>query len=84
MVLQALVMAVVLMLTFQMMLFVMSPATSLRAAYAGSWRKTGKVIAHLFQIQRGPDQWIGVVAFGLVGIYVAIAAALDIVARCGH
>ncbi len=84
MVLQALLMAVVLMLTFQMMLFVGSPAPSLGAAYADSWHKTGKVVARLFQIQSGPAQWVGVTAFGTIGIYVAIAVALDIAARFAH
>jgi multisubunit Na+/H+ antiporter MnhF subunit len=85
MILQALQMAMVLVLTFQMMLFVLvSPTTSLRVAYADSWRKTGTVIAHLFQIQHGPEQWIGVAAFGLIGFYVTITAALDIVARFAH
>jgi hypothetical protein len=77
-------MAMVSVLTFQMMLFVMSPAASLKAAYAESWRKTGTAVAHLFQIQRGPDQWIGVAAFGLIGFYVVIAAVLDIAARFAH
>lgn len=84
MVLQALLMAVVLMLTFQMMLFVASPASSLRVAYADSWHKTGKVVVRLFQIQNGSEQWIGVAAFGTIGIYVVIAATLDIVARFAH
>ncbi|MGF6440130.1 hypothetical protein [Paraburkholderia youngii] len=84
MILQALVLAVVMMLTLQMMLFVTSPATGLKAAYADSCRKTGTVIAHLFQIQRGPEQWIGFAAFGTVAIYVAFFAVLDIVARFGH
>ncbi|MGP8432799.1 hypothetical protein ACT2FY_37985 [Paraburkholderia fungorum] len=84
MVLQALQMALVSVLTLQMMLFVFSPATSLRAAYIDSWCKTGAVGAHLFQIQRGAEQWIGVAAFGLVGFYVAIAAVLDAIARFSH
>lgn len=84
MVLQALGTVVMLTLTFQMMLFLWSPAQSLKAAYADSWRKTGKVVVHLFQLQPGPDQWIGIAAFGLIGFYVAIAVALDIVARFAH
>ena len=84
MILQGLFIAAALMLTLQMMLFIMSPATGLRAAFADSCHETGKVITHLFQIQRGPEQWIGVAAFGTVGIYVVIFAALDIVARVGH
>ncbi|CAG9191182.1 conserved membrane hypothetical protein [Paraburkholderia tropica] len=84
MVLQALWVAVVLMLTFQSMLFIMSSAPSMKAAYADSWRKTGKVIAHLFQIQSGPEQWIGVAAFGTIGLFVVISAALDIAARFAH
>lgn len=83
MVLQALFVAVGLMLTLQSMLFVMSPAPSMKVAYADSWRKTGKVMAHLFQIQCGPEQWIGVAAFGTIGFYVIIAVALDI-ARFSH
>jgi nicotinamide riboside transporter PnuC len=84
MVLQALLMAVVLMLTFQMMLFAASPAPSLRAAYADSWHKTGTVVVRLFQIQNGPEQWIGIAACGTIGIYVVIAVALDIAARFAH
>ncbi|MGF6658600.1 nicotinamide riboside transporter PnuC [Paraburkholderia atlantica] len=84
MIVQGLFIAAGLMLTLQMMLFIMSPAMGLKAAFADSCYKTGKVIAHLFQIQRGPEQWIGFAAFGTVGIYVVIFAALDIVARFGH
>jgi nicotinamide riboside transporter PnuC len=84
MILKALVLAVVMMLTLQMMLFVTSSARGLKAAYADSCRKTVTVVAHLFQIQRGPEQWIGFAAFGTVGIYVVIFAALDFVARFAH
>ncbi|QHE13873.1 hypothetical protein GQR88_27265 [Burkholderia glumae AU6208] len=84
MVLRGLGLVVALMLMFQSMLFIMSPAPSLKVAYADSWRKTGKVIAHLFQIQSGPGQWIGFAAFGTIGLYVVIAAALDIAARFAH
>ncbi|HIH2745015.1 TPA: hypothetical protein ACYLN4_000684 [Burkholderia lata] len=65
----------------QMMLFVMSPAIGMKAAFADSCRKMGKVIMHLFQVQAGPDRWIGVAAFGTVGFYVALGLALDIAAR---
>lgn len=84
MILQALTVAAGLMLMLQMMLFVMSPATGLKAAYVDGWRKTGKVAAHLFQIQAGADRWIGVAALGTVGFYVAIGLALDIAARFGY
>ncbi len=84
MVLQALLMAVVLMFTFQTTLFVLSPAASLKAAYADSWRKTGTAITRLFQIQSGPEQWIGLAAFGLIGFHVAMAAGLDIATLFAH
>ncbi|CAG9236012.1 conserved hypothetical protein [Paraburkholderia tropica] len=84
MILQALGTAMMLTLTLQMVLFLCSPAQSLKAAYADSWRKTGKVGVHLFQLQPGPEQWIGISAFGLVGFYGAIAVALDIAARFAH
>lgn len=84
MILQALLMAVVLMFWLQMMLFFCSGETSLKAAYADSWRKTGTVVERLFQLQSGPDQGITVVAFSTVGFYVAIGAALDIAARFSH
>ncbi|HDR9474398.1 hypothetical protein [Burkholderia multivorans] len=78
MVLQALGAAAMLIVTFQMMMFIWSSEASLIASYVDSWRKTGKVLAHLFQIQTGPGQWIGIVAFSLVGFYLAIAAAIEI------
>ncbi|WP_186214666.1 hypothetical protein [Burkholderia gladioli] len=84
MILQALTVAAGLMLMLQMMLFVMSPAIGLKAAYVDGWRKAGQVAAHLFQMQAGPDRWIGVAAFGTVGFYVVIGLALDIVAVFGH
>lgn len=84
MILQGLFIVAALMLTVQMMLFIMSPVTGLKAAFADSCCKMGEVIAHLFQIQRGPEQWIGLAAFGTVGIYGVIFAALDIVAQFGH
>ncbi|AQH05599.1 hypothetical protein A9R05_42005 (plasmid) [Burkholderia sp. KK1] len=84
MVLQALTVAAGLTLMLQLMLFVMSPATGMKAAYVDGWRKTGKVAAHLLQMQAGPDRWIGVAAFGTVGLYVVIGLALDIAARFGH
>ncbi|WP_258959396.1 hypothetical protein [Burkholderia cepacia] len=71
-----------LVLTLQMTMFIWSSEASLRVAYADSWRKTGTVLAHLFQFQPGPGRKIGVVAFGLVGFYVAIAVAIEIV--IGH
>ena len=84
MVLQAIGLAMMLALTVQMMMFVMSPAASMKAAYADSWRKTGKVAAHLFALRRGPDQGIAIAAFGTVAFYVALAVALDIAARFAH
>jgi uncharacterized MnhB-related membrane protein len=84
MVLQGILMVVVLMVTFQMMLFVASPAPLLGAAYADGWRKTGKVVVRLFQIQDGPDQGIAVAAFGTIGVYVVFAAALGVAARFAH
>ncbi|MDC6127294.1 hypothetical protein PPH41_04725 [Burkholderia gladioli] len=84
MVLQEIGLAILLALTFQMMMFVMSPAASMKGAYADSWRKTGKVATHLFALQRGPDQRIAIAAFGTVAFYVALAVALDIGARLAH
>ncbi|AIO71979.1 hypothetical protein KTD19_25650 [Burkholderia multivorans] len=84
MVLQALGVAVMLIVTFQMTMLIWSSETSLSAAYVASWRKTGTVLTHLFQIQAGPGRRFGIVAFGLVGFYVAIAAAIEIVAPLGH
>lgn len=84
MVLQAIELAMLLALTFQMTMFVMSSAASMKAAYADSWRKTGKVAVHLFALQRGPDQGIAIAAFGTVALYVALAFALDLAARFAH
>ncbi|BAG48023.1 hypothetical protein BMULJ_06234 (plasmid) [Burkholderia multivorans ATCC 17616] len=83
-VLQALGVAVMLIVSFQMAMLIWSSETSLSAAYMDSWRKTGTVLAHLFQIQPGPSRRIGIIAFGLVGFYLAIAAAIEIVAPLGH
>lgn len=74
-------MAMVMMLTFQTTLFVMWPTASLKAAYIGSWRKTGAVIAYVLQVRRGPEQLVGFAAFGLIAFYVATAAGLDITAH---
>ncbi|ODP35150.1 hypothetical protein A9762_12400 [Pandoraea sp. ISTKB] len=75
-------------LPLQLMLFVMSPAPSLRTAYVDSWRKmargTGWVFTRLFQLQHGSEQWIGFAAFGLVGFYVVIFSVIDTVARFAH
>ncbi|CAB3735024.1 hypothetical protein LMG22037_05923 [Paraburkholderia phenoliruptrix] len=84
MVLQAIGLAMLPALTLQMMMFVMSPGASARAAYADSWRKTGKVATHLFALQRGQDQRIAIAAFGTVAFYVALAGALDIATRFAH
>ncbi|WP_254303816.1 hypothetical protein [Burkholderia gladioli] len=70
--------------TFQMMMFVMSPAASMKSAYADGWRKTRKVAVHLFALQPGPDRRIAIAAFGTVAFYVALAVALDIAARFAH
>ena len=84
MVLQALWTAIALLITSQMMLFICSPATTVKAAYADSWRKPGKVAVHLFALQRGPDQGIAIAAFGTVAFYVALGLALDIATRLAH
>ncbi|KVO15104.1 hypothetical protein WJ74_10645 [Burkholderia ubonensis] len=84
MVLQALGAAVMLIVAFQMTMLIWSRETSLRADCVDSWRKAGTALAHLFQIQPGPGRRIGIIAFGLVGFYVAIAAAIEIVAQLGR
>ncbi|ABO60282.1 hypothetical protein Bcep1808_7405 (plasmid) [Burkholderia vietnamiensis G4] len=84
MIVQSLEAAVTLILTLQMLMLIWSSETSLRAAYADSWRKTGTALTHLFQIQAGPDRRIGVVAFGLVGFYVAITAAIEFAGHFAH
>ncbi|UVS88305.1 hypothetical protein EFP18_29980 (plasmid) [Burkholderia glumae] len=84
MVLQAIWLAMLLAFTFQMMMFVMSPAASMKSAYVDGWRKTRKVAVHLFALQRGPDQGIAIAAFGTAAFYVALAVALDIAARLAH
>lgn len=81
---QVIGMAVFLVMMLQLVFFITSSSGSMKQAYADSWRKTGTVIAHAFQTQRGSDRWIGFFAFGLVVYAVAIAAALDVCALFIH
>ncbi|WP_233176806.1 hypothetical protein [Ralstonia sp. ASV6] len=76
--------AVMLVVTLQLVLFICSPTKSMKQAYADSWHKTGTVIAHLFQIQPGPDRWIGFAVLGLMAYVAALALALEAVGRYIH
>ncbi|MDF0506619.1 hypothetical protein POK33_38355 [Burkholderia cenocepacia] len=84
MVLQALGVAAMLIVAFQMTMLIWSSETPLSAACVDNWRKTGTALAHLFQIQSGLGRRIGIIAFGLVGFYAAIAAAIEIVVPLGQ
>jgi hypothetical protein len=81
---QAVGMAVILVVALQLVLFACSPLASLKLAYVDSWRQAGTVLLHLFQLQRGPDQWAGFAALGLMAYIALVALALDVAGRYLH